>query len=152
MVPTGIGRRVRRIAGAMLFAVAAGSGCMQGGSLGPDPEVAFLYLIFPGNDTVFVDVRSGVITSGPISTLTTSVDFSAEFFASNGTPDGRVVEGTYRLDVTPANTGIVTFFRSTSFAGTLNKVSAGSTEILFTLVHVPDAENLFARSVPITVN
>lgn len=151
MVPTGIGRRVRRIAGAMVIAVAAGSGCMQGGSLGPDPEVAFLYLVFPGNDTVFVDVRSGVVTSGPIALLNT-VDFAAEFFAANGTPDGRVVEGTYRLDVTPTNTGIVTFSRSTSFAGTLNKVTTGDTEILFTLVHVPAAENVFARSVPITVN
>lgn len=150
MVPSRIGRRMLRVAGAMLLPLALAGGCVVGTG-GTEPAVATLLLLFPGNDTVFVDIGSGVVTSGPITTFST-VDFTAEFFAENGTPDGRVTDARFRLDVTPTNTSIVTFTRVGSFSGRLNKVTTGDTQIAFALVELAAARNVFARSVAISVN
>lgn len=141
---------MRRGAAILLMLMFAGVAC-SGGRLGPDPEVATLMLHFPGNDTVFVDIASGVVTSGPIAIFNT-VDFTAQFFAADGTPDGRVTDARFRLDVTPANTGIVTFTRGGSFDGTINKVTNGTTNIAFALVRIAEGTNEFNRSVAIEVN
>jgi len=138
-----------RVACAMLFALVFGGGCVEG-SLGPDPEVATLLLLFPGNDTVLFDISSGVVSSGPIA-MFTNVDFTAQFLLEGGTPDPRVTEALFRLDVTPANTGIVTFTRATPFSGALNRVSVGNTQIVFALVRVASGANEFAATVPIEV-
>lgn len=139
-----------RVAGALIFTLAFGGGCVEG-TLGPNPEVATLILLFPGNDTVFFDIGSGVVSSGPIG-MFNNVDFNAQFFADDGTPDERVTEALFRLDVTPANTGIVTFTRATPFSGALNKVSVGNTQIVFALVRIANGTNEFAATIPIQVN
>lgn len=144
-------RRQTRIAvGTLLLAVALASACVEG-SLDPTPDVATLLLLFSGNDTVMVDVESGSVTSGPIGVVS-SAAFTAEFFASDGTPDMRVTEVGFQLNVTPANAGIVTFDRTTPFAGTLNKVSAGSTQITFALIDRESGEALFSCVVPAQVD
>lgn len=141
---------MRRIATMHLMLTCAGIAC-QAGQLGPEPEVATLVLLFPGNDTVLVDIESGVVTSGPI-TIFDTVDFTAQFFTSGGTPDFRVTEGTFRLDVTPADTTIVTFSRAGSFDGTINKKTTGTTTIAFALLRIAAGTNEFNRSVAIEVN
>lgn len=121
--------------------------------LGPEPEVAIFIVIFPGSDSVYVDLTSGVIGSGPI-TIFGDADFTAEFLASDGSPDGRVVEGLYRLDVDILDTTITKFSRpgGTAFSGTLLKVASGSTTITFSLVRESDAGVLFATQIPVDVN
>ena len=138
-----------RVACAMLFALVFGGGCVDP-SLGSDQEIATLMLLFPGSDTVFFDIASGVVSSGPIG-MFTDVDFTAQFLLEGGAPDPRVTEASFRLDVTPANTGIVTFTRATPFSGALNKVSPGNTQIVFALVRLASGANEFAATVPIEV-
>jgi hypothetical protein len=117
----------------------------------PEPEVATLRLVIGGTDTVSVDVATGVVTSGPI-TIAATTTFMAEFLLANGQPEPLVTDAEFRLDVTPANPGVVTFSRTSAFAGTLNKVSAGATTINFALYHLEEMHNEFDRPVPITVN
>jgi hypothetical protein len=133
----------------MLLGCLLAGGCSEG-TLGPDPQVATLMLLFPGNDTVFFDIASGAVSSGPIG-IFANADFSAQFLLPGGTPDPRVTEALFRLDVTPVNTGIVTFTRDTPFSGALNKVSPGNTEIVFALVRIANAVNEFAATIPIEV-
>jgi hypothetical protein len=134
----------------MLVSLAGGGGCL-GGLTGTDPEVATLFLLFPGADTVMVDISSGQVSSGPI-TMFSTIDFTAEFFADDGTPDTRVTETAFVLNVVPLNTGVVTFTRGSSFSGTLNKVAGGTTEITFALVKRSNNANLFSWNVPVEVN
>ncbi len=135
--------------GALLLLLAAGAACQE--ELGPEPEIATVMLYFPGNDTVFFDVESGIVSSGPIE-IFGNADFTVGFFAPNGQPDERVTEARYRLDVTPANTGVVTFARGTSFSGTLNKVASGSTTIEFAVYEFAVSGNLVTFTAPINVN
>lgn len=149
-----LSRIVRRrpvVLGAMLAALAIGVGCADDPIVEPEPEVAILRLIFPGPDTVFVDVATGVVTSGPIA-IAANTAFTSQFIKLDGTPETLVTDAEFRLDVTPANAAVVTFTRSSAFAGTLNKVAAGSTTINFALYHLVEAHNEFDRPVAITVN
>ena len=114
-------------------------------------NLATMMIYLPGNDTVLVDIESGAVESGPIE-MFGDVDFSTEFFATDGTPDSRITEVNYRLDVTPANTGLVTFTRVTQFSGSLNKLGTGTTEISFALFSLEAQEYLFDWSVPVSIN
>lgn len=149
-----LSRIVRRrpvVLGAMLAALAIGVGCAED-PVEPEPEVATLRIIFASlNDTVFVNVATGVVTSGPI-TIAANTAFTSQFIKDDGTPETLVTDAEFRLDATPANAAIVTFTRSSAFAGTLNKVAAGSTTINFALYHLVEAHNEFDRPVAITVN
>jgi hypothetical protein len=145
-------RRRPVVFGVMLAALAFGAACEDDPVIEPEPEVATLRLIFPSlNDTVFVDVGTGTVTSGPI-TIAANTAFNAQFIKDDGTPETLVTDADFQLNVTPANTGVVTFTRASAFAGTLNKVSAGSTSINFALFHLAEAHNEFDRPVAITVN
>jgi hypothetical protein len=117
----------------------------------PEPEVATLRLIIGGTDTVLVNTATGAVVSGPI-TIAANTDFTAQFLKADSTPETIVTDADFRLDVTPASTAIVTFTRSSAFAGTLNKVTAGSTNISFALFHLEEQHNEFDHPVPITVN
>lgn len=150
MAHSNAARRARITVGTLLLALALSGACVEG-TLDPTPNVATLVLLFPGNDSVRVDIESGDVTSGPIGVVS-SATFTAEFFASDGTPDMRVTELGFRLDVTPANTGIVTFDRTTPFAGTLNKVSTGTTQITFALIDRASGAALFSCVVPAQVD
>lgn len=114
------------------------------------PNFKYLYVILPGNDTVKVDTESGDVTPGPI-TIFGDTDFGGEFWTADGFVDPRVSGTAYRLDVTPANTGLVTFERLGPFSGTLHKVAQGSTTAQFSLVRLADAVILFNTSVPIEI-
>jgi hypothetical protein len=136
----------------MVASLAIGVACEDDPIVEPEPEVATLRIIFPSlNDTVFVDVETGTVTSGPI-TIAATTAFTTQFRKADGSTEGLVTGADFRLDVTPANTGIVTFTRSGAFAGSLNKVAAGATTITFALFHLAEAHNEFERPVSITVN
>jgi hypothetical protein len=117
----------------------------------PEPEVATLRLIIGGNDTVLVNTENGNVVSGPI-TIAANTAFTAQFLKADSTAETLVNDTEFRLDVTPANTGVVTFTRSSAFAGMLNKVTAGSTTINFALFHLAEQHNEFDHPVSITVN
>jgi hypothetical protein len=117
----------------------------------PEPEVATLRLVIGGSDTVSVDVATGVVTGAPI-TIAATTAFVAEFLLANGQPEPLVTDAEFRLDVVPADLGVVTFSRTSAFAGTLNKVAAGATTINFALYHLVEMHNEFDRPVAITVN
>ena len=134
---------------ALVVAVAAMSACTDQGLTGA-PEVRFLYVMLPGNDTIMVDLESGD-SPEPI-TLFSDADVSTAFFTSTGVPDGRVTETDYQINIVPANTSIVTFERISVFTGTFRKVAVGSTIATFTLVRISDAEILFNTIVPIDVH
>lgn len=62
-------------------------------------------------------------------------------------------ESTFELAVEIDDESIVTFTRASAFAGTLNKVAAGSTSATFALFHVEEGHEDFGPfPVPITVN
>jgi hypothetical protein len=136
------------VIGALLAGLFGGIACEE---LDDDPQLAFMLIYLPGNDTVIVDIESGVVESGPI-TMFGNVDFSAEFFAANGQPDSRVTEARFRLDVTPTNMGVITFSRVTPFSGTLNKVSVGETQVSFALFNLETQMREFDLPVDASVN
>jgi hypothetical protein len=132
-------------------AFAALSGAIACEELGRDPQLSTMMLYFPGGDTVLVDIESGVVSSGPI-TMFSDVDFSAEFFAGDGTPDSRVTEVRFRLDLVPANPAIVSFTRVTQFSGSLNKLGTGTTNIRFALYNLETMQNEFDLPVDVEIN
>lgn len=134
--------------GVLMLVLAFGAACDE--EMGTEPDVATVMLHFPGNDTVFFDVLSGMLTSGPIE-IFDDVDFSVQFFTADGQVEGRVTDARFRLDVTPANTSIVTFLRGTSFSGSLVKVTNGSTTIDFGLYDLQAGANLVSFTAPIDV-
>jgi hypothetical protein len=137
----------------ILAVLVIGVACDDDEPVEPEPEVAVFRLIFPGAvpDTVFVDAETGAVTSGPI-TISVNSAFTAQFLKDDGTPETIVNDASFRLDVTPTNTAIVTFTRTSPFSGTLNKVTTGSTSISFALFHLEEMHNEFSWPVPITVN
>ena len=148
-------RRHPLVLGAVFVAVALGTACDESTPPEEEPEVATLRLIVgPSagpNDTVSVNVATGVVTGGPI-TISANTAIEAEFLRDDGSPDPLVTDADFRLDVTPENTSFVTFTRASAFAGTLNKVAAGSTRIEFGLFHLEEQHHEFERFVDITVN
>src|SRR5688572_27945486 len=84
-----------------------------------EPEVAVMRLTV-GSQTINVNAETGAVTGGPIIIATggSGTTLSATFLRDDGQPDPLVVTADFRLDATPANTAIVTFTRTGSFAGT----------------------------------
>lgn len=145
-------RRLPRYVGFALVAALGAVACDETTPPEPEPDVETLRLVFPTlNDTVFVDVGTGDVTSGPIA-ISANTNFTAQFLKADGTPETLVTATDFQLNVTPVATGVVSFTRSSAFAGTLNKVAAGSDNIDFALFHIGEQHNEFVRRVPITVN
>lgn len=141
-----------RISWRGLFIVAALVGLS--GSVCPDfssqPALATMLIYFPGNDTVIVNIEDGMVQSGPAE-IFGDTDISVEFFAANGEPDGRLTELAYRVDVTPADTTLLTFTRFSGFSGTLNKKGGGSTSIMFGLFNLTTGAYLFQWPIDINI-
>jgi len=61
--------------------------------------------------------------------------------------------GRRALNATPADTAILTFTRTSAFAGTFTGVAAGSTNLTVSLFHIGAGDNDFGPfPVPVTVN
>jgi hypothetical protein len=131
-------------------AVALVAACNNSSEPEPEPEVATMRLTI-GAQTVDVS-DLGVVTGGPI-VIAANTAISAAWLRADGTADPLVTAADFQLTVVPANTGVVTFTRSSAFAGTLNRVAAGATTIEFSLFHVIEGHEDFGPfDVPITVN
>jgi hypothetical protein len=119
----------------------------------PRIDLQTLRIIVPSkNDTILLDAFSGQVTSGPIMTTDTNTAFVAQFLKADGNPQPLVTETDYRLDVRAENVNVVTYVPGTGFAGTLHRVNAGATTIVFILVNRSDNIQEFVRGIPITVN
>lgn len=142
----------RRLTVLILFAAGAlGLACDDSTEPEPEPEVATLRLIVGGSDTIEV-ATGGAVTGGPI-TIAGNTTVVAEWLRGDGTEDPVVDATTFELAVEVDDESIVTFTRTGAFAGTLNKVAAGSTSATFALFHVEEGHEDFGPfPVSITVN
>lgn len=86
---------------------------------------------------------------GTITLSGASAAVSAAFFDHDGEPVA-LHDDEYELRVTPADAGVVTFSRSAAFAGTLNRVSSGTTTLDVALFHLEEAHEDFGPH-PVTV-
>lgn len=144
---------IRRLV--LLLAVSLVGAACSDDSTEPDdddePEVATLRLAV-GAQTINVNVQSGVVTGGPILLATnTTTPVTATFLRADGSLEPLITNATFRLDVTPANTNIVTFTRTGPFSGTLRGVAAGSTSVDFSLFHLEEGHSELNRPVSVTV-
>jgi len=118
-----------------LIALVAASGCKKDEE--PEPEVASVVLTV-GTATVTIS-STGAVTGGPITvTRPNQASISASFRKADGTQDPVAHGSQFELQVTSANTGLLTFTRTGAFAGTLTGVTgpaAGSTTIAVSLFH-----------------
>jgi hypothetical protein len=126
--------------GAMLSALVIGAACSED-EVEAEPDVATLRLLIGTNDTVLVS-DNGTVTSGPIA-INANTTISAQWLKADGTPETIVTDAVFQLNVIPANSGVLTFTRTRAFAGTLNRVSAGSTTIQFSLFHIAEGHEDF---------
>jgi hypothetical protein len=119
----------------------------------PRIDLQTVRIVVPSlNDTILMDAFTGQVTSGPISTAAINTDFVAQFLKADGSPQTLVTDIAYRLDVRAENLNIVTYMSTGPFAGTLHKVNAGSTNIVFILINRSDNIQEFVRPIPISVN
>ena len=125
----------------------SGSICPQ---FADQPQLATMMIYFPGNDTVIVNIEDGMVQSGPAE-IFGNTDIQVEFFAANGEPDGRLTELNYRVDVTPADTNLMTFTRFSGFSGTLNKKASGATSATFGLWNISTGAYLFQWPIDINI-
>jgi hypothetical protein len=115
-----------------------------------EPQVATMRIAI-GGQTIDVD-DAGVVTGGPI-VIAATTSFTVSWLRADGSPDPLVTADEFEVQVVPTNTGLVTFTRTGPFAGSLNRVAAGSTTISFALLHVEENHEDFGPfNVPITVN
>jgi hypothetical protein len=136
--------------GAVALGVAA-SGCNSGTEPEEEPEVATMRLVV-GSQTINVNARTGVVTGGPIVLAPgATAGVTAQFLLADGAPEPLVTDASFRLDATPANTGIVAFSRTGPFAGTLSGVAAGSTTVVFGLFHLEEGHEEFEWPVAVQV-
>jgi hypothetical protein len=139
-----------RLYGLMFALGLAGTAACTSNVLSGDPDIATMYVVLPGNDTVTVNTETGEVTPGAI-TIVGDTDFSTAFFTEDGVPDGRVTETDYILEIAITNTSFVTFLRDGAFTGTFDKIAPGSTDGVFTLRRYSDNLNVMTVTVPIDV-
>ena len=98
-----------------------------------------------------IDVTEGTVTGGPI-VINGNTNLSATFLKADGSVETLVTADEFELRVTPANTNLVTFTRTGAFAGTLNRVAAGGTQLEVALFHLIEQHEDFGPvDVAITV-
>jgi hypothetical protein len=145
-----ISRRRPFVLGTMLTVLFLGTACDDETPVEPEPMVATMRLTV-GSQTVDV-ASNGAVTGGPI-VISANTAISAQWLLANGMPEPLVTAAEFQLNATPADMGVVTFTRTSAFAGTLNKVTTGSTTIAFALYHIEEMHEDFGpHNVSITVN
>jgi hypothetical protein len=142
-------RKIRRAMLAPLFmGLVLAVACDDEDDPDPSDSIVAMNLII-GNSAITVS-ESGAITGGPAIIQTSGVPISATFVNSSG----NVVAGLndFELRVTSENTGRVTFTRVSAFAGTLNRIAAGTTNLKIGLYHVLEGHFDFGEfTIPLNV-
>jgi hypothetical protein len=105
-----------------------------------EPEVATMRLTV-GGATVNVE-EDGSVTGGPI-TISGNTTISAAWLKADGTAESLVNGTEFELTVEIADESFVTFSRTGPFAGTLNRVAAGTTTATFALLHIEEQHEDF---------
>jgi len=140
----------RRLAGAALFALGLTLAACNSTEPEEEPEVATMRLTI-GAQTVNVN-ESGVVTGGPIA-ISANTAISVQWLKDDGSVETLVTSADFQVNVTSNNAAVVTFSRSSAFAGTLVKVAAGSSVLNFSLFHVLEGHEDFGPfPVPVTVS
>jgi hypothetical protein len=115
-----------------------------------EPEVATMRLTV-GGATIDVE-EDGTVTGGPI-TISATTTISAAWLRADGTADPSVDAAEFELLVEIDDESILTFTRTSAFAGTLTKVAAGATTADFALFHLEEMHEDFGPfTVSIVVN
>jgi len=106
-----------------------------------------------GTQTITI-TSAGAVTGGPVTiTRPAAAPISAVFLNAAGSQDPVAHGGNFQLNATPVDTTVLTFTRSSAFAGTLTGVAAGSTNLGISLFHVTGGDNDFGPfPVPVVVN
>jgi hypothetical protein len=115
-----------------------------------EPAVATMRLTV-GTQTIDV-ADNGAVTPAAGITISANTNLTATFLKADGSAETLVTADEFELRVTPANAALVTFTRSGAFAGTLNRLASGSTQLSVELFHlIEQHEDLGPFNVPITV-
>ncbi|HEX9579727.1 MAG TPA: hypothetical protein VF970_01345 [Gemmatimonadales bacterium] len=145
--------RVNRLlwAAPLALSVALIGGSCPDEPLEEEPEVATLRLSV-GGQTVDVSDNGTVTPTGGI-TISANATLSASFLKADGSAETLVTADEFELRVTSQSTGVVTYTSTGAFAGTLNKLSTGGTQLSIELFHLVEQHADFGPfPVPITVN
>jgi hypothetical protein len=142
--------RFRRVIAPALIAAAAALACDETTPPEQEPEVATMRLTV-GSATIDVE-EDGTVTGGPI-TISGNTSISAAWLKADGTAEDLVTGADFELTVEIANEAFVTFTRTGPFAGTLNRVAAGTTTATLALLHIEEQHEDFGPfPVSIVVN
>jgi hypothetical protein len=134
--------RRRTLSTAFLLAIApALAACDSSTEPEEEPEVVAVRLTV-GTQIVTV-ADNGVVTGGPIAIGVGATAISAVFLNAAGEPDDHVSADEFELLVVPGSTGVVTFARTSAFAGTLTGVAVGNTSIEVALFHIEEQHEDF---------
>jgi hypothetical protein len=141
---------MRKLAGAVVMTLVLGA-CSNPADPEPEAEVETARIIM-GADTVLVS-SNGTVTGGPIVIGIGNTAFSVEWLKADGSIETLADPSDYQLEVESDNTGVVTFSRTSAFAGNLVGVSAGSTFIDVGLLHIDEGHEDFGpHPVPVVVS
>jgi hypothetical protein len=142
--------RRRSLRAAFLFAIVPAIAACDDDPIEPEEDLPAEMRLTVGSQTVTV-TDAGTVTGGPIALGVGAATLTAVFLDA----DGQVMNipsDELELRVVPANSGIVTFIRSSAFAGTLTGITVGSTSISVSLYHFEEEHNDFGEfPVPVTV-
>ncbi len=136
---------------AVIILAAAFAGCKKD-EAEAEPDVNSLTLMV-GSQSVTVS-NNGTVTGGPILiTRPATPTITATFKNSAGVMDPIAHGGNFQMNVTSANTGLLTFTRTSAFVGTLSTTATGSTQITISLFHIAEGHDDFGPfPVPVTIN
>ena len=139
-----------RLSGLALGALLAVTGCST--TEEAEPDVSSIRVTV-GTQTITIS-SNGTVTGGPITiTRPTAPALSASFLKADGTQDAIAHGSDFELNAVSASATLLTFTRTSGFAGTLTGLAAGSTQLAVSLRHIADGDAHFGPfNVPVTVN
>ncbi|MFO7259815.1 MAG: hypothetical protein DIU52_001585 [bacterium] len=116
-----------------LALLALGAGCNE--SAAPDDTVDVHTIRLVVGEQV-VTIEQGGVVAEPLVIGSGDTGLMAQFLDRSGelTP---VSPAEYRIEIVPDDEGVVTFTRTTAFAGRLTGVAPGSARLAVCLLHVP---------------
>jgi hypothetical protein len=131
---------MKKLAGAVAVTLVVVA-CSNPADPEPEAEVETARIIM-GADTVLV-ASNGTVTGGPIAIGLGNTAFSVEWLKADGSIEALADPADYQVEIESDDAGVVTFSRTSAFAGNLVGVSAGSTLIQVGLLHIDEGHEDF---------
>jgi len=119
---------------AVIAILATGAAC-DDDTAEPDDEPDVRTIRLTIGAQVFNQVRGNPT---PVTVARGANSLNAIFLRADGQVETRVTPNEFELRVTTANNGVLTFTRSSAFAGVLTGVAAGSTTMTVCLFHLQE--------------